>query len=235
MKRFVVAITVFSLVLGMSGCGSKEEDNTSKDAGSKAEEKTVEKSGVLNAPTIEADGKELALPCTLQELLDFGFEVRALPESVTSINQKLKDYVGEGSVDLTFSDGTLYNVTVKGQDFKEETPFNEFVVSSFRDENPIVGNGPKPEELLKESKLTINGVTRSSSEKDIDKILGDYDKTSYDKQISYRNEAEDEEPFEVNGYLVDYVSMTIDNWGEEGAYLMCRTLSLENPTLPDED
>jgi len=78
----------------------------------------------LVEPSIEADGKKLALPCTLQELLEFGFTVERIPNlsnKFDSINDALVSKQSGMSelIYVKFTDDSEYVVRVSNPDSGE--------------------------------------------------------------------------------------------------------------------
>lgn len=77
-KRSIIILLVVLLtaILGLTGCGNKENVNgggNNKSQNSSNNSNSATKHSLENI-NIEIDNKKIALPCTLQELLDFGFE-----------------------------------------------------------------------------------------------------------------------------------------------------------------
>lgn len=241
-KMMIMALCAFMFTLGGCGSSSKASDTTKKeDTTSKKESDSGIKGFDLSTSYIEADGKKLELPCTLDELLAFGFTIEAISSSeITGVDMMIKDYLGEPEVDLVFSDGSKYHALLSSPDFREETRFGDFIVSEFSDPSTSDQSmGMEPENTLGETTLLINGVARTDEYKESLKPFegNGYEKGQYQDSTveNYEMDGKDGEKIEMNGYEVSYITMYIDGFEVDGASRLYRSVSFWSPKTIDEE
>lgn len=242
MKKIISIMAVFALALALGGCGSSDSnDKEKKDTTSEKDSGSDKKGFDLSKSYIEADGEKLYLPCTLDELLAFGFTIEDMGnEEIASVDTELQNVIGEISgIKLAFSDGSKYQVIIESPHFNDKVRVGDFTVNEFSDpdtDDQTMGIDPK--DTLGETTLLINGVARTDEYKDaLAPFEGNgYTKGKYqEKTVSnYEMDGKGDKDIEMNGYEVKYINMYIRGFEVDGKSLLYRSVSYYGADLIEE-
>ena len=218
MKKLISLAMVIALMLALAACGS----NGGGGSGGSSSQ---------TGPTLEANGRTLALPCTLDELLEFGFTLESIGEFVdgpfaTGVDDLVRlERHSEPRLTLQFTDGSKFIVTFVTPNSREEVRLGEFIFTSIQDylsHDEVIGGlndrtGALQYMIDNPSTLIINGIAKTDSLERADDIFSDFYRQQPLFQAHYHLNPEDSEPFVFNGYTVNSIYITIDDFDGGGA------------------
>lgn len=199
MKKIIVfsIITILLGVITLTGCTNNNYNNKSDGK--------VD----LTNPTISAGNKSLSLPCTVKELLDFGFvydESSNLPPF--DINARSDDY--SWSTDLVYnSDNTTYKVTAISSDTSKEISRGSYIVNEF---------SAFPKNNSANSEILINGISQKDSLTKASEKLSEYKSSSSDESQIQVRVSDSDFTLNPNGHTVE----SINFWAYERYDVLAR-------------